>query len=313
MVTASANLQAATKVDADRDAGAVDVENYGRGDGWRGFYSRYSAHMGYGLAAIVTLIGWLGRDNRHISAEYGLGYALGILGSVMMLVLLLYPVRKRLRFMRIFGPTKTWFRSHMILGVLGPILILYHSNFQLGSLNSQVALYCTLIVAGSGLIGRYIYSKIHYGLYGRKMSLQGLMKQATLETGSGVAAFMPELLREMAEFDRQVLVMRDTVLASATLPLKLAWKTRIGRMRLNKLIKNRLAEEAKKSPIVAKHRPRMQKACKKYVARHFAQIRRVAEFGFYERLFSLWHVGHLPFFYILVLSATIHVIAVHMY
>jgi hypothetical protein len=235
------------------------------------------------------------------------------MGGVMMLVLLLYPVRKRLRLMRIFGPTRHWFRTHMILGVLGPILVLYHCNFQLGSLNSQVALYCTLLVAGSGLIGRYVYAKIHYGLYGRKTNLQELMKQANLQAGSGVAAFLPELLEEMAEFDRQVLVMPDKVLASAALPLQLAVKTRVGRIKLNRLIKQRLAEEAVKSPIVAAHRPRLQKACKQYVTTHLAQIRRVAEFGFYERLFSLWHVLHLPFFYMLVLSATIHVIAVHMY
>jgi hypothetical protein len=43
------------------------------------------------------------------------------------------------------------------------------------------------------------------------------------------------------------------------------------------------------------------------------QIRRVAELGSYERLFSLWHVFHLPFFYILVVTALVHVLAVHMY
>jgi len=313
MVTASADMK--TPADSERvgEAGAVDVDKYGHADGWRGFYTRYGGSIGYGLSALAILVGWLGRDNRHISAEYGLGYALGILGGVMMLVLLLYPVRKRLRLMRIFGATRHWFRSHMILGVLGPLLILYHCNFQLGSLNSQVALYCTLLVAGSGLVGRYVYAKIHHGLYGRKANLQDLMKQANLEGNPSTAAFLPELLEEMAKFDRQVLVTADNFLSSAALPLKLAVVTRIERIKLNRLINRRLAEEAKTSAIVAKHRPRLQKTCRRYVALHLVQIRRVAEFGFYERFFSMWHVFHLPFFYMLVLSATIHVIAVHMY
>ena len=38
-----------------------------------------------------------------------------------------------------------------------------------------------------------------------------------------------------------------------------------------------------------------------------------ARFGAVERLFSLWHVAHLPLVVILVLTALFHVLAVHMY
>ena len=34
------------------------------------------------LAALAIYVGWLGRDERNIDAEYGLGYALGIVGGV---------------------------------------------------------------------------------------------------------------------------------------------------------------------------------------------------------------------------------------
>ena len=33
----------------------------------------------------------------------------------------------------------------------------------------------------------------------------------------------------------------------------------------------------------------------------------------YERLFALWHVAHIPFVYLLVVSAIVHVVAVHAY
>jgi len=39
----------------------------------------------------------------------------------------------------------------------------------------------------------------------------------------------------------------------------------------------------------------------------------VAQFEAYDRLFSLWHVLHIPFVYVLVVSAIAHVIAVHVY
>ena len=244
-------------------ADGVNANDYRRPSGVRGIYSRYGAHLGYTLAALAVFIGWLGRDNRHISAEYGLGYALGILGGLMMLVLLLYPVRKRLRVMRIFGPTRHWFRTHMILGVLGPLLILYHCNFQLGSLNSKVALYCTLLVAGSGLVGRYIYAKIHHGLYGRKSTLQELLKHVSMSRDSGAASFLPELLEQMAMFDRQVLVRPEGVLQSAVLPLKLAWQTRVGRLKLNAFIDRKLKLEASRSTVVAQHHARLRKSCRR--------------------------------------------------
>jgi len=40
---------------------------------------------------------------------------------------------------------------------------------------------------------------------------------------------------------------------------------------------------------------------------------KTCEFSTYERLFGLWHVLHLPLFFMLIISGIVHVIAVHMY
>ena len=60
----------------------------------------------------------------------------------------------------------------MILGLVGPLLIIFHSGFQLGSFNSSVAFFCMLIVAISGLLGRLLYQRIHHGLYGSKVRFE---------------------------------------------------------------------------------------------------------------------------------------------
>ncbi len=39
----------------------------------------------------------------------------------------------------------------MFLGITGPLLILPHPTFHVGSLNADVALSCMLVVAGSGI------------------------------------------------------------------------------------------------------------------------------------------------------------------
>ena len=49
------------------------------------------------------------------------------------------------------------------------------------------------------------------------------------------------------------------------------------------------------------------------VANYLFEIERVSKFHTYERIFSLWHVLHIPLVYLLVATAIFHVIAVHMY
>ena len=134
------------------------------------------------LCIIVLAIawGWSIREEGYLSAEDGFGYWLGITGGVMMLMLLTYSLRKRWKLLRRFLTIKSWFQFHMVLGILGPLLILFHSNFHLGSLNSTVALVCMLLVSGSGLIGRYLYGNIHYGLYGEKIKLKQIQDDFAL-------------------------------------------------------------------------------------------------------------------------------------
>src|SRR3972149_3958430 len=96
------------------------------------------ALLGYLFTGIVLYAGWQMRDIDYIVAESGAGYALGIIGGVMMLLLLLYPLRKKASFMRNWGHVKYWFRAHMVMGILGPVFILFHANFRIGSTNSTV-------------------------------------------------------------------------------------------------------------------------------------------------------------------------------
>jgi hypothetical protein len=271
---------------------------------------------GYTLAAAAVWGGWLAtRAHVLVDSGRGLGYALGIIGASLMAILLLYPLRKRVRLLRVLGPTKHWFRMHMLFGVLGPILILYHCNFSLGSVNSNVALFCTLLVAGSGLVGRYLYAKIHVGLYGHKATLKELSERARIsaEQKTQTAALVPELLERMSAFDQLVLKPPQSLLAHLALPLKLSITTRWAGWRLARFARLRLREQARRSPTVAAEHRRLRKTTVRFIKEHFRRVRRVAELGSYERMFSLWHVFHLPFFYMLVLTALLHVVAVHMY
>ena len=273
------------------------------------------AFYGYSLTTLAVGIGWLLRDYGLINPEEGLGYWLGIAGGSMMLMLLLYPLRKRIKLLRFLGSTQKWFRAHMILGMLGPLLVLYHSNFQLGSFNSRVALYCMLLVAGSGIIGRHIYAHIHRGLYGRKSNLTELQADLTksLENSHGLATLLPALTAKLETLATEVQGCAVTGTMDTGTSLKWTFKQYSVWFSLWVTARRELKARASESTTVARDYRRLRKASSAYVRRFVRLTGRVAQFTLYEKMFSLWHVLHMPFFFMMVISALLHVLAVHMY
>ena len=257
----------------------------------------------YLLVAFLIYAGWKQRLEWPLSAESGTGYALGIIGGTLMLLLMLYPVRKHARIMRNLGPVKYWFRTHMLFGVLGPVCILFHCGFQLGSLNSNAALFCMLTVASSGLVGRYFYTRIHHGLYGRKATLEELRLHANLLKQSLADRLeeTPWILERIGGFEAQTNGRPTHLLASLWTLLSLGLRT------WALYLQFRFAGTAKQLATG------MDRSLVVHIGARLASIRKVAEFHFYERLFAIWHVLHFPLFLMLILSGVIHVIAVHMY
>jgi hypothetical protein len=84
------------------------------------------------ILAAVLLARWLNRDEHYLAPDSGAGYWLGVAGATLMLLLLLYPLRKRIRFGRSIGSVALWFRLHMIPGLVGPALNSLPFQFQIG-------------------------------------------------------------------------------------------------------------------------------------------------------------------------------------
>lgn len=263
----------------------------------------------------LLLYAWQQSDEGHLTAETGIGYYLGISGSVLMLALLLYPLRKRLHFLRIIGGVKSWFRLHMMLGVIGPALILLHSNFSLGSFNSTVALVCMLIVAGSGFVGRFLYGRIHKGLYGRKANIReflddaGTFKQQLLMDELGA----PQVLDILKDFERHRLKSSGGLLKQIWRAATAGFAGRRLRRQIIKDAKQFIDQQAMLQGMErAKHKQQL-KNYRFHLNQYFVAVARAEAFVLYERLFSLWHLLHLPLFMILILAALTHVVAVHLY
>ncbi len=270
----------------------------------------------FGLVTLVAIfVGFRLREFEYFTAEEGVGYALGIIGASMMLALLLYPLRKRFRLLRFIGDVRAWFGIHMVFGVLGPLLILYHANFSLGSTNSNVALFSMLIVSASGIVGRYIYTKIHHGLYGKKIGLSQL--KAKLDSNqqemSALLHLSPAVKADLFGFVDHVLSPTRGLLHSWARILSVGIRSRFMVRKIKKSVRRELKRNAEMAGCSRKElRARVNLIVQE--SDHFLKrLRKVVEFDFYERMFALWHVLHLPLFFMLVIAAIVHIIAVHWY
>ncbi|MGA1867529.1 MAG: hypothetical protein ACMUJM_03170 [bacterium] len=93
-----------------------------------------------------------------------IGHGLGIVGSVLMLLCyLLYFFRKRFEFLECFGTLSMWLEIHIFLGILGPLLILFHSALKFNGIIG-IAFWSMVIVVLSGIFGRVIFGYAFFNI-----------------------------------------------------------------------------------------------------------------------------------------------------
>jgi hypothetical protein len=203
----------------------------------------------------------------------------------------------------------------MLLGIIGPLLIVFHSNFKLGALNSNVAFISMLIVAISGVIGRYIHGKIHMRLNGRKAAVREILDDAARmqQALESDLAGGSRIIAQMNEFAVAAMAPKSSTLGSMFAMLGLALRAMTTRHRLRRQLHGAIAAEATARGWSRRQRREREHEANDVIALYFAAVNKAAKFGFYERLFALWHVLHLPLFILLIVAVLVHILAVHLY
>ncbi len=230
-----------------------------------------------------------------------LGHGLGIAGTVLIAVAIVtYSGRKRLRVMQGRGPMRTWLNLHIYLCLTGPLLVTFHSALKLGGLASW-SYWSMMIVAGSGIIGRWLYQQFPRTIKGAEMSLDEVRSEqaAARELLSRAHAHAPAALALADAFtDRCLARIRSR--GWLTLPFlaldDLVRPFRFAALRARLRGMGKLpAEEA--AAVIG------------LVKEQVTLARRIAFLGLFRRLFHYWHVVHLVFFVAMVVFLVMHVAA----
>jgi hypothetical protein len=226
-----------------------------------------------------------------------ISHGIGIVGSVMMLLLLLYIPRKRWRFMHEWGNIRYWLNYHIWLGITGPILVLFHTTFKFGGIVA-VSFWSMVAVVLSGFLGRYIYVQIPRSITGQELSV------AELEE---LDRTLLSQINETAAIDGNIMVLIQEAAGarSETRKSGLAaiWAWLVSDLtlipKLNE-IRRRLRE-------ISLPPPDIKRVVR--LAKQKAKLRRKTTFlNTAHKLLHYWHVFHKPFAIIMIVIMFVHII-----
>ena len=127
------------------------------------------------ITAVYALVVVTAREIPAASEMFG--HVLGITGFFMMLMTeTLYSIRKRMRGAS-WGRMSFWLQFHIFTGLLGPYMVLLHTSWKFNGL-AGAALLLTVMIVFSGIVGRYIFTRIPRTLDG--MEIEGALPEAAL-------------------------------------------------------------------------------------------------------------------------------------
>lgn len=268
-----------------------------------------------GAAAGLFFAGRALWDETYYTADDGLGYYLGLVGGVMMLAAYVYSLRKHAGFMKRVGTMPRWLRIHIAFGVVGPFLVILHTTFQFQSINGTLAFFSMILVMASGVLGRYLYSRIHFGLYGRKARLKELQQIFGIEEESAVnfLSAIPSIKERLQQFLGQAMVPPRSFIGALKALFITWWHTRRLYRELHSNMHKHLAPLGQQLGWDPTQLNYAVKRANELLREYLRAVDKVALFSAYDRLFTLWRMVHIPLLYLLFFSGVLHVVAVHMY
>lgn len=232
-----------------------------------------------------------------------IGQSAGILSVVIFIFLWLYPLRKKWKALAFTGSIGRWLDVHVTTALALPLLLVIHAAWRSDGVIG-LGFIAMLVVCASGVVGRYLYTRIP-------------------RAKSGV-----ELTREEVATQRRELVDRlaaTTGLAPDAIDRTLdvspqgAEQDGVGRIMLglltNDLMRWRRTRELRRrwKRLGPSSRPLSRRALKEAVSlasREISLAQQSRMLGATQKVFRYWHVAHRPFAITALIAVAIHVVVV---
>jgi hypothetical protein len=263
-----------------------------------------------GAGTLMASVPWIIQVDRFYHAGDNFGYSLGLLGSVLIVSLVLYSMRKRCAQLSALGTVSYWFRYHIVIGIGGTIMVLLHSSYRCASVIGCIALGSMIIVAISGIAGRFARRYFHHCLLDRQSKV--IETEKVLKGQHGDVSPAPNMmdgiqsmLCRLRSYTGQVRVAPiEKVLRTVRLHL-------YGRHVVSSvaILLKRNAESHTQEGINEIRWQVLENLLRDYV-RSVCEVGRLELYG---QVLSRWHTIHVVVMVLFVIASLAHILAVHMY
>lgn len=231
-----------------------------------------------------------------------LGQSLGILALAIFVFLWLYPLRKKVRWLAWTGKVGTWLDVHVGLALTMPLLVAVHAAWRFEGLIG-LGYAAILIVCLSGVIGRYLYTRIPRSRSGAELTREqvagerrGLLGELSVATG-----LTP------AELDAHLATTPVAPGGSIVSSLRGLVVQDLARRRALKRFRQHLAHGGGTRPVLDRATLRR---VGRLAAREAALAQQVRMLEATQRVFRFWHVAHRPVAVTALLAVVVHVAVV---
>jgi hypothetical protein len=219
--------------------------------------------------------------HRMLRPSAPLAHLMGIAGFLMMFMPVVYVARKRVRWLQRVGTVPIWLEVHIFCGIVGPVLVTLHTSFKFNGLVA-VAYWSMVAVSLSGFMGRYLYVRIPKNVRGAELSRKEVEARMQARRVAVLEADLPQRAHDAIG----ALVPDDP---GTSVRSRRDWR--------------RVRRELVQAGV-----PRAQAVDVVRLAQERDALgRRLARLDATKRLFSLWHVFHMPLVWLMFVIVTLHV------
>ncbi len=258
----------------------------------------------------------------------GIWLLLGWIGSGMMVVMMLYSVRKRVSALSSLGSMRHWLSAHMFLGIMGPLLVALHTTFKFHGLVAT-SFWCMTVTAVFGILGRYIYVQIPRSITGTELGVKDIEKsveELDSELGrylsiANITNLLEELgvkekMKIMANINKDAVYLNKGHISAFLKEIGGAEEKQVERGPLPALFFMMWADirnyfKTYRIDRILKARYSLDKSSREEIIgllkRKAALIRRKGLLSTSQRLLHHWHVLHIPLAIVMFLIMFIHI------
>jgi hypothetical protein len=226
--------------------------------------------------------------HRALRPSGAVAHPLGVAGLAMMLVPIAYAGRKRWAWLARAGSMRGWLEVHIFCGIVGPVLITFHTSFKFNGIIS-VAYWSMVAVMLSGFVGRYLFVRIPKSIRGVELTHDEIRERAdVLKRALDASTLDQGLIALVRDVERELEpVAVGAVFGPATVRVRLR--------RTRRELRRAGVERGLAADVTAA------------IGERLLLLRKLSRLNRTKRLFSMWHVFHQPLVYVMFAIAALHV------